>query len=87
MKNRAYVSVRRMAKLTVSLVILSVLSVNLVLAARGGNVLPPRATPHGYSLDDMASALALFDTSGNDLQFYPKTPFQILFQDPSKFQI
>ena len=50
----------------------------------GGNVLPPNASPYGYSLDDMAKALALFDTSGNDLSYYPKTPFQILYADPKK---
>ena len=85
MKNRAYVSITRTAKFALSLVVLSAICVTLV-AADGGNVLPPDATPHGYSLDNIASVLALFDTSGNNLQFYPKTPFQILFQDPSKFQ-
>jgi hypothetical protein len=56
------------------------------LGQHGGNVMPPQARPRGYSLDAMAKALALFDTSGNNMQFYPKTPFQILFQDPSKTQ-
>ena len=44
----------------------------------GGNVLPPGARPHGYSLDEMAKLLALFNTSANNPQYYPKTPFQIL---------
>ena len=50
----------------------------------GGNVMPPTATPSGYSLEDMAEALAYFDTSGNDRHFYPDTPFQILYADWSK---
>jgi hypothetical protein len=49
----------------------------------GGNVEPPKAKPHGYSLTDMASAIALFSTSGNNSQYYPDTPFQILFEDPT----
>src|SRR3954453_863700 len=51
-------------------------------ARAGGNVLPPSATPHGWSLDDMAQAVADFSISGNDLSFYPDTPFQILFRRP-----
>jgi hypothetical protein len=46
---------------------------------RGGRVLPASAKPYGYSLDDMAQLMALFDTSGNSMQYYPTTPFQILF--------
>ncbi len=53
----------------------------LALAKGGGNVLPPHARPLGYTLADMARTLALFDTSGEQLQYYPKTPFQILYQD------
>jgi len=49
----------------------------------GGNVLPPEAKPHGYSLTDMASAIALFSTSGNESQYYPDTPFQVLSEDTS----
>jgi hypothetical protein len=45
----------------------------------GGQVLPPGARPHGYSLEDMARLLAPFTTSGNDLKHYPNTPFQILY--------
>src|SRR5580765_7368179 len=48
----------------------------------GGNVLPPHATPHGWSLDDMAQAVADFSISGNDVSFYPDTPFQILYRRP-----
>src|SRR5215216_4294848 len=43
-----------------------------------GKVLPPKAHPHGYSLDDMASAVANFSINGNDPAFYPDTPFQII---------
>ena len=31
----------------------------------------------------MANAIALFSTSGNNLQYYPDTPFQLLFEDTS----
>ncbi|HKI20689.1 MAG TPA: hypothetical protein VKA15_22555 [Isosphaeraceae bacterium] len=54
-----------------------------VFADGGGNVQPPKAKPHGYSLTDMASAIALFSTSGNNSQYYPDTPFQILAEDAS----
>src|SRR5271169_1095243 len=43
----------------------------------GGNVQPPSAKSHGYSLDDMAKLMALFSTSNNNLAYYPATPFQI----------
>ncbi|MBV8952457.1 MAG: hypothetical protein JOZ99_16410 [Actinobacteria bacterium] len=49
----------------------------------GGNVLPAQARPHGYSLTDMNEATALFSTSGNSAAYYPKTPFQILYIDPT----
>jgi len=52
------------------------------LAPGGGDVLPASAHPHGFSLTDLASATALFTTSGNDLSHYPNTPFQILYVDP-----
>ena len=51
--------------------------------AGDGNVLRPKASPRGYSLLDMMSATALFNTSGNDPSYYPDTPFQILYNDPS----
>jgi len=47
-------------------------------------VLSPNAKPFGYSLTSMASATALFDSSGNNLSYYPMTPFQILYADFSK---
>ena len=54
------------------------------LSARAGasNVLPSNATPLGYSLDDMASAVANFSISGNDPAYYPDTPFQIIYRRP-----
>ena len=48
-----------------------------------GNVQPATAKPSGYTLADMAEALAYFSTSGNDLTHYPDTPFQILYVDRS----
>jgi hypothetical protein len=59
------------------------LAPRVVLADGGGNVQPPKAKPHGYSLTDMASAIALFSTSGNNSQYYPDTPFQVLYEDPT----
>jgi hypothetical protein len=51
-----------------------------------GHVLPPEARPHGYSLDRMVSLLALFQTSQNNLSYYPfeqfpesTRPFQVLY--------
>jgi hypothetical protein len=58
----------------------------LVGSAVAGGILPPKATPHGYTLADMAQAVALFTTSANDPDFYPDTPFQILFADPDSFE-
>jgi hypothetical protein len=49
---------------------------------RGRGVLPPSATPKGYSLNDMSRLTALFTTSGNDVKYLPKTPFQILYVAP-----
>ena len=49
----------------------------------GGSVLPPNVKPLGYSLEDMAKLLAQFGTSGNNPQYYPNTPFQVLYGDSS----
>jgi hypothetical protein len=51
-------------------------------AFAGGEVLPPNAKPHGYSLSDMVRQSALFFSSGNNVAYYPDTPFQILFTPP-----
>jgi hypothetical protein len=54
----------------------------------GGHVLPATARPSAYSLDDMAADMALFSTSGNDLDYYPNTPFQILYvSDTNTFTV
>ena len=42
-------------------------------------MLPPNAEPHDYSLTDMTRAVARFNDSGNNLAYYPDTPFQILY--------
>jgi hypothetical protein len=52
-------------------------------AAGGGNVLPSTAHPFGWSLSRMTGALAFFTISGNDPAYYPDTPFQVLYYDPS----
>jgi hypothetical protein len=56
---------------------------------RGGHarVLPPAATPFGYSREDMTGLLALFTTSNNNPAYYPDTPFQILYTDPARTQL
>jgi hypothetical protein len=56
-------------------------------AGGGGNVLPPNAKPHGYTLADLSFATALFTTSGNNLLYYPNTPFQVLYFDPATLQL
>src|SRR3954452_5794607 len=48
----------------------------------GGDVLPPWARPYGYSLGDMTREVALFTTTGNELTYYPDTPFQLLYHVP-----
>ena len=50
------------------------------------HVLAPDARTHGFSLDRMVSLLALFQTSGNNLKYYPfdqfpfrTRPIQVLY--------
>src|SRR5829696_4467505 len=50
--------------------------------AEPGKVLPPDATPLGYSLTDMAAEVANFSISGNDPVYFPDTPFQIIHRHP-----
>jgi hypothetical protein len=50
--------------------------------ADSGHVLPPTAKPHGWTIDDMAAAVANFSISGNNLAYYPDTPFQIIYRHP-----
>lgn len=49
--------------------------------AAASGVLPPSAAPHGMTLTDMIPEVAPFMTSGNDLAYYPSTPFQLLYAD------
>jgi hypothetical protein len=51
-------------------------------AHAGGNVLPPTGTPLGWTINDMAAAIANFSASGNDPAYYPNTPFQIIYRHP-----
>jgi hypothetical protein len=64
---------------------IAILGLSIVSSAApafaGGNVLPPNAKPHGYSLSDMVRQSALFYSSGNNVA-YPDTPFQILYVKP-----
>lgn len=53
-------------------------------AATGSAVLPPRATPFGYSLTDAAAATAYFNTGTRDPSTLPENfPFQILYTNGS----
>jgi hypothetical protein len=63
------------------------LPLSVAQSQNGGNVLPPQAKPHGYSLTDMAKVTDLFLTSGANPQFYPNTPFQLLVPDPNSIQV
>jgi hypothetical protein len=59
----------------------------LALAQEGGQVLPGKAHPHGYSLNDMLIASAVFNFGGSNPAKastpIPNTPFQILFANLS----
>ena len=77
-----YATIRRSPMAQVSLLAIGALWARPALAD-DGVVLPATATPAGYSLADMADEMAYFATSGNDSRFYPDTPFQILYVDPS----
>jgi hypothetical protein len=73
---RSYLS-RAVGALTVGACALALSAAAPVVSS--GRVLPPSATPLGWSIDDMASAVINFTTSGNDPSYYPDTPFQILY--------
>lgn len=49
----------------------------------GGQVMPPTARPHGFSLTDAAAANAQFVSSGNNPAYFPAIPFQQLYYDPT----
>jgi hypothetical protein len=72
-------------RVTRRLLSLGVLTAACVLISAGSaladGVLPATARPHGWTLERMTDALALFTTSGNNLKYYPATPFQILYAD------
>jgi hypothetical protein len=67
---------------TFAALLVGLLTVAPSAQAGSGQVLPPNATPLGYSLDDMASAVANFSISGNDLAYFPDTPFHIIYRRP-----
>lgn len=58
---------------------LLLISGSAITHADNGSVLPPTAAPQGYSLDTMLRELAQFQASFNNEQYYPQTPFQILY--------
>jgi hypothetical protein len=70
-----------MKRLLLSVSLILVLSGPAWAQSGGGTVLPATDAPSGYSLADMGEELAFFDTSGNNLAYYPDTPFQILYAD------
>lgn len=75
---------QRLLTLTVASTAAFVLCTSNALA---GGVLPATARPHGWSLERITSATALFTTSGNQPAYYPATPFQILYADPATTQV
>ena len=69
--------------LNVFLAVLGVLTCTAPALAGGGNVLPPSATPKGYSLPEIAVATAVYNTAnfvGLNLP-PPNVPFEVLFAD------
>lgn len=80
----ALAAVSRMSRRTAAILTtgLCLVASSATAANRSGQVLPPEATPLGWSIDDMASAVANFSISGNDLAYYPDTPFQIIYRHP-----
>jgi len=56
---------------------------NALPARTGGNVLPPNARPHGYSLEAAAAATAYFNAGPRTPDTLPEDfPFQILYLTP-----
>ena len=74
--------IRTTAALTLLATGLALLGSGASTQALGGQVLPPTASPLGWTLDDMAAAIANFSASGNDPAYYPDTPFQIIYRHP-----
>src|SRR4051794_21463783 len=48
-------------------------------SSAGGHVIAAGASPSGYSLDDVAAALAAFSDGGNDATLLPSLPFQVIY--------
>jgi hypothetical protein len=62
--------------------ILGLIALAVPALAASGDVLPPTAKPHGYSLAEIAKATAAFNTSGpggRSEATEPPVPFQILY--------
>src|SRR4051812_37060134 len=81
-------STKPLAFLKGTLLLLAMLALTASMPLRAGSILPPDATPLGYSITDMAQSVASFSLHNNDPAFYPQTPFQILYrlgnlQDPT----
>jgi hypothetical protein len=77
-------TVKRLLVLTAAAGALCSAMASAALAA-SSPVLPPAAKPHGWSLERMTGALAVFTASGNTTA-YPDTPFQILYVRPGEGQ-
>ena len=75
-------AVKRTIKKAFAITMLASCTLAALQPAHAGQVLPPGATPFGYSLDQMAAAVANFSISGNDPSYYPDTPFQIIYRRP-----
>jgi hypothetical protein len=71
---KAVFMVRRHLPVFVVLLAMIALSVS-----SDAGISPAQAHPRGTSIDDMTTALAKFQDTGNNLSFYPNTRFQILF--------
>ena len=74
---------RALKSVAAILAVAIVMLASLCSVQAAANVLPPKATPLGWSLDDMANAVANFSISGNDPAYYPETPFQIIYRHPN----
>ena len=78
---RLVLSLRQMVRISLLSILAVALSAPIAHASGGGHVLPPSATPYGYSLKEMAQLVAPFTTSGNNPTYYPDTPIQVLYVD------
>ena len=67
----------RQRTVTVLAAFLGLLACAAPALAEGGKVLPPDATPKGYSLSDMAVETAAYNVSGGTGTL-PRVPFEVL---------